>query len=99
MDEFFGSLINMDDPKHHRLRTIVSKGFTPKEVSRVEEYVRITAADLVDRVLERFREGRCDFVEHIAAALPLKVICDMMGIPEDDIARVFKWTNSILGAG
>jgi len=99
MNEFFGSMINMDDPKHHRLRTIVSKGFTPKEVSRVEEYVRITAADLVDRVLERFPEGRCDFVEHIAAALPLKVICDMMGIPEDDIARVFKWTNSILGAG
>lgn len=99
MNEFFGSMINMDDPKHHRLRSIVSKGFTPKEVSRVEEYVRITAADLVDRVLERFPERRCDFVEHIAAALPLKVICDMMGIPDDDIARVFKWTNTILGAG
>ena len=99
MNEFFGSMINMDDPKHHRLRSIVSKGFTPKEVSRVEEYVRVTAAELVDRVLERFPERRCDFVEHIAAALPLKVICDMMGIPDDDIARVFRWTNTILGAG
>jgi cytochrome P450 len=38
MNEFFGSMINMDDPKHFRLRSIVSKGFTPKEINKVEEY-------------------------------------------------------------
>ena len=81
MNEFFGSMINMDDPKHFRLRSIVSKGFTPKEVGRVEENVRVKAAEIVDRLLEQFPDKQCDFVEHVAAALPLEIICDMMGIP------------------
>jgi methyl-branched lipid omega-hydroxylase len=99
MNEFFGSMINMDDPKHYRLRSIVSRGFTPKEVTRVEGYVRDKATAIVDRVLEKFPDGECDFVEEFAAALPLEVICDMMGIPSEDTARVFHWTNVILGAG
>jgi cytochrome P450 len=99
MNEFFGSMINMDDPKHFRLRSIVSKGFTPKEVTRVEQFVKTKAAAIVDRVLEKFPEGRCDFVEEVAAALPLEVICDMMGIPAEDYSKVFHWTNVILGAG
>jgi methyl-branched lipid omega-hydroxylase len=99
MNEFFGSMINMDDPKHFRLRSIVSKGFTPKEVARVEEFVKTKAASIVDRLLEDFPDGECDFVEHVAAALPLEVICDMMGIPPSDYAKVFRWTNVILGAG
>jgi methyl-branched lipid omega-hydroxylase len=98
LNEFFGSMINMDDPKHFRLRSIVSKGFTPKEVGRVEEYVHEKAKRLVDRVLDKFPEGRCDFVEHIAAPLPLEIVCDMMGIPEEDTSRIFGWTNTILGA-
>ena len=44
MAEFFGSMIAMDDPRHFRLRSIVSKGFTPKEINRVEEYVHLKAA-------------------------------------------------------
>ena len=99
MNEFFGSMINMDDPKHFRLRSIVSKGFTPKEVTRVEGYVADTASRIVDRIQERFPEGTCDFVEHVAAALPLEVICDMMGIPAEDHDRIFRWTNTILGVG
>jgi cytochrome P450 len=99
MNEFFGSMINMDDPKHFRLRSIVSKGFTPKEVSRVEENVRVKAAEIIDRLFERFPEKTCDFVEHVAAALPLEIICDMMGIPADDYGKIFKWTNTILGVG
>ena len=94
MNEFFGSMINMDDPKHFRLRSIVSKGFTPKEVARVEQYVHEKAERLVDRLLDKFPEGQCDFVEHIAAPLPLEIICDMMGIPEEDTARIFEWTNT-----
>ena len=99
MNEFFGSMINMDDPKHFRLRSIVSKGFTPKEVSQVEDNVRVKAAEVVDRLLEQFPDKQCDFVEHVAAALPLEIICDMMGIPSDDYAKIFKWTNTILGVG
>ena len=99
LNEFFGSMINMDDPKHFRLRSIVSKGFTPKEVARVEEYVKVKAAAVVDDMLEQHPDRQCDFVEAIAAPMPLQIICDMMGIPDDESKQVFHWTNVILGAG
>ena len=67
-----GSMINMDDPKHYRLRSIVSKGFTPKEVAKIEGYVRTKARTIVDEVIERFPDRQCDFVEQIAAKLPLQ---------------------------
>src|SRR5437016_8680339 len=97
--EFYGSMINMEDPKHARLRGIVQKGFTPRMVARVEESVRGKASALVDRALERYPDGECDFVEAFAAPLPLQVICEMMGIPREDEAQIFAWTNVILGAG
>ncbi|MEN9803258.1 MAG: hypothetical protein RIS41_105 [Actinomycetota bacterium] len=99
MNEFFGSMINMDDPKHFRLRNIVSRGFTPKEITRVEEQVKDRAQKLVTDLFERFPNGECDFVEEVAAPLPLAIICDMMGIPESDHKQIFHWTNVILGVG
>lgn len=72
MNEFFGSMINMDDPKHFRLRNIVSRGFAPKEVARIEDQVRSRAEKLITDLLERFPQGECDFVEEVAAALPSK---------------------------
>ena len=99
LNEFFGSMINMDDPKHFRLRSLVAKGFTPKEVAKVEGYVTTKAAAVVDRMLEHNPGGECDFVEWIAAPLPLQIICEMMGIPDSDIEQIFAWTNVILGAG
>jgi cytochrome P450 len=95
-NEFFGSMINMDDPRHGRLRRIVSRGFTPRSLRRWEEDVQRVAGEIVDRVIEK---GRCDFVTEIAAALPLRIICDMMGIPESHHQFVFDRTNVILGAG
>ena len=94
--EFFGSMINMDDPRHARLRRIVSRGFTPRMVGRVEENVQRSADAIINDVIEK---GECDFVTEIAAALPLKIICDMMGIPESQYRFVFDRTNMILGAG
>ncbi|MEZ5247874.1 MAG: hypothetical protein R2713_01240 [Ilumatobacteraceae bacterium] len=99
MNEFFGSMISMDDPKHFRLRSIVSKGFTPKEVARIEGYVKDKARELVDDLIERFPDKECDFVTEFAAPLPLQIICEMMGIPKEDEAQIFTWTNTILGAG
>ncbi|MCB0997677.1 MAG: cytochrome P450 [Acidimicrobiales bacterium] len=99
MNEFFGSMIAMDDPKHFRLRSIVSKGFTPKEVARIEGYVKDKARELVDDLIERFPDKECDFVTEFAAPLPLQIICEMMGIPKEDEAQIFTWTNTILGAG
>ena len=99
ISEFFGSMINMDDPRHARLRGIVQKGFTPRMVAQVEQYVRNKARALVDEAIDHHPDGRCDFVETFAAPLPLQIICEMMGIPRQDEARVFAWTNVILGAG
>ena len=99
INEFFGSMINMDDPKHFRLRSIVSKGFTPKEITALEESVRVRSRSVIDRMFERFPERECDFVREVAALMPLQIICDMMGIPESDEEMIFNWTNTILGVG
>ena len=100
MAEFFGSMIMMDDPRHFRMRSIVSRGFTPKEIAKVEEYVKTKATRVVDRLIERFGEhGECDFVAEVAAPFPLQIICEMMGIPEADERQMFEWTNVILGIG
>jgi len=95
-NEFFGSMINMDDPRHGRLRRIISRGFTPRALTRLEADVQRRARATVDRVIEK---GECDFVTEIAAPLPLAIICDMMGIPESQTQYVFEQTNRILGLG
>jgi cytochrome P450 len=99
LNEFYGSMINMDDPKHFRLRTIVSKGFTPKHVAAIEEQVKRKATELVDRMLADHPDRTADFVESFAGPFPLEIICSMMGIPTTDTKRIFDWTNVILGVG
>ena len=93
--EFLGSMINMDPPRHTRFRLIVNRGFTPHQVADLEQSVQERARAIVDAVCEK---GECDFVEEIASALPLQIICDMMGIPESDYRWVFDKTNVVLGA-
>jgi cytochrome P450 len=94
--EFFGSMINMDAPRHTKLRKLVNRGFTPRMVAALEENVRAQARRIVADVAPA---GACDFVQEIAASLPLKIICDMMGIPEADNRRMFELSNVILGIG
>jgi methyl-branched lipid omega-hydroxylase len=93
--EFLGSMINMDPPRHTRFRLIVNRGFTPHQVAELEESVQQRATAIVDAIIDR---GTCDFVTEIAAALPLQIICDMMGIPESQYQWVFDKTNIVLGA-
>jgi cytochrome P450 len=92
-NEYFGSMINMDAPRHARLRRIVSRAFSPRVVAKFEDDVRVAAATIVDDLLAT---GPCDFVSHVAARLPLKIICDMMGIPDDQYEMVLANTNIIL---
>lgn len=94
--EFFGSMINMDDPRHARLRRIVSRAFTPKMLSDVTAQVEEAAASVVDGIIEK---GECDFVTEVAALLPLRIICDLMGIPPSEEQFIFERSNVILGAG
>lgn len=94
--EFFGGMINMDDPRHAKQRRIVSASFTPGMLKKIDEDVAVAARELVDAVAEK---GKCDFVADIAAPFPLKIICDMMGIPRSQYDFVFERSNIILGAG
>lgn len=94
-NEYFGSMIAMDDPRHARLRRLVSPGFTPRMLARLEESVQTVAKEIVDDVAER---GEVDFVVDVAASLPLKIVCDLMGIPRSQFEFVFERTNTILGA-
>jgi cytochrome P450 len=95
-NEYFGSMISMDDPRHARLRRIVSRAFTPKMIQKFEDDVQVTAASIVDDLLEL---GPCDFVQHVAAKLPLKIICQMMGIGAEHYDMVLRDTNTILAGG
>jgi cytochrome P450 len=92
-NEYFGSMISMDDPRHARLRRIVSRAFTPKMIKKFEEDVRRSASVIVDELLAT---GPCDFVQHVSARLPLRIICQMMGIGEEHYDLVLRDTNIIL---
>jgi cytochrome P450 len=94
--EFMGSMINMDSPRHTRLRMIVNRAFTPRRVALIDRDVHVKARQIVASISE---QGECDAVEQLAAQLPLQIICEMMGIPRDYWQRVFELTNVILGAG
>ena len=94
MMELFGSMINMDAPRHTKLRLIVNRGFTPRMVAKLEDGVVERARTIVDAVAQR---GECDLVPDVAGALPLQVICDMMGIPADEHRWMFDLSNKILG--
>ncbi|MBC8090760.1 MAG: cytochrome P450 [Pseudonocardia sp.] len=93
--EFYGSMINTDDPRHARLRRIVSRGFTPKRLAGLTEDVHATATRIVDDVIDA---GEVDAVTAISSRLPLKIVCDMMGVPESQYDFVFRKSNVILGA-
>ncbi|WP_101950010.1 cytochrome P450 [Mycobacterium sp. 3519A] len=97
--EFAGSMINLDDPRHLRLRKIVNRAFTPKVVARIEQSVRDRARAIVTDMVANHPNGEADFVAEASSPLPLQVICDMMGIPEEDEEKVFHWTTVMLGVG
>jgi cytochrome P450 len=94
LNEYFGSMINMDDPRHAKIRRIVSRAFSPRMIQRFEDQVQAVAEQVVGEVLAK---GSGDFVPDVAARLPLKIICDMMGIPEHSYGTVFDNSNAILG--
>ena len=93
MNEHFGSMINMDDPRHARLRRIVSRAFTPRMIRKFEEDVQQAAVQVVDDLLAT---GPGDFVRNVSARLPLKVICDMMGIGDEHYDMVLRNSNILL---
>src|SRR5690242_12826472 len=93
--DVFGSIIAMDNPRHARLRRLVQAAFTPRILQRAEDSIRRLASEIVDKIE---LAGECDLVADIASQLPLKVICEMMGIPDEEYGDVYAQSNMILGA-
>ncbi len=87
-------LLNMDPPRHSKLRGLVNKGFTPRRTALLTRRIEGLCSGIVDRVAER---GECDFVTEVAAELPLQVIAEMLGIPKDERRQVFDWSNQLIG--
>jgi len=96
MNEYFGSMISMDDPRHARLRRIVSGTFTPRMLNQVLDQVALTATRVVDGVVDK---GEIDFVSDVSMPFPLLVILDMMGIPHSEYDLVLQKSNIILSGG
>jgi cholest-4-en-3-one 26-monooxygenase len=88
-------MLQMDPPRHTRLRLIVNKGFTPRMIGRLHDRVREVARDIVNGIAER---GECDFVVDVAAELPLQVIAELMGVPQSDRHMLFEWSNRMIGS-
>ncbi|MCW2660297.1 MAG: cytochrome [Mycobacterium sp.] len=83
-------MMTMDPPRHTALRALVSEGFTPRQVAKLNERITDMARDVVDSVIER---GECDFVTDVAGALPSYVIAELLGIPLEDGYRLYELTE------
>ena len=89
------TILNMDPPKHHRYRRLVSKGFTPRMIGKLVDEVERRAAAVVDSVCEK---GEVDFVLDIAAQVPVQMICEMIGLEPDLWPRMVEISNHLIGS-
>ena len=87
-------MLNMDPPRHRQYRTLVSQAFTPRMIGNLHGRVRAMVREIINGVIEK---GECDFVEEVAALLPLAVICEMMGVPHEDRRHIYMLGNKMVG--
>lgn len=86
-------LINQDPPEHTATRAIISRGFTPRSIAELEDQMTQRGASIVKNAVSR---GTGNFVEEIAAELPLQAIADLIGVPQEDRHKLFEWSNQML---
>lgn len=92
LDVISNMLLYMDPPTHTRYRKIVAKVFTPASVAKLEEGVRARVAKTIDNVIEA---GKADFAADIAVPIPLHILMELMGAPEEDLPKFYDWTERI----
>jgi len=88
------SMIGMDPPAHARYRKLVSGGFTPRTIRALEPHTHEIVREILDRIEPK---GHCDFVTDVAAELPLQVIAEFLGVPQEDRHAIFEWSNRLIG--
>ncbi|BAC73553.1 steroid C27-monooxygenase [Streptomyces avermitilis] len=90
-------MLNMDPPEHTRVRQIVQRGFTPRAIRALEDTLRRRARSIVETALaDAGPDGSFDFVTQVACELPLQAIAELIGIPQDDRAKIFDWSNKMI---
>ncbi|SCL56960.1 Cytochrome P450 [Micromonospora citrea] len=87
-------ILSMDPPEHTRLRRLVAKAFTARRVEALRPRTRKVADELVDGMLAAGPPA--DLVEHLATPLPIRVICDLLGVPVTDQDRFHTWSEAIV---
>lgn len=87
------SMMEFDPPEHTRLRRLVQPGFTPKVVATYESAFRKLVGVVLDRVLPL---GEFDFVTEIARELPIRMLCRLLGIPEEDAGKMVAWGDQMI---
>jgi cytochrome P450 len=85
--------VTKDPPEYNRIRRLISAGFTPRMVGRLEEQIRVRTERILD---DAAAAGEIDFVPDVAYQLPMHVIADIVGIPEEDRPEVFRITDLIM---
>lgn len=87
-------LVNMDPPQHVKFRKLVAQGFTPRMIRNMTPKVRNEVNELLDGL-----EGQdvIEFVTAVAAELPLRIICELIGVPREDRWKIFDWSNRLIG--
>lgn len=87
-------LVVTDPPRHPKLRKVISGVFTPRTMRRLEDGVRSTVARLLGHAGEE-----CEFVDSVAARLPVAMICDLLGVPAADQDWMYHLTSTAFGGG
>jgi linalool 8-monooxygenase len=92
-DKTEAPMISMDPPEHNQYRRMVSPGFAPRRVRQVEERIR----ERVIAILDHLKDAEtCDFVTDIAAELPIQMLAELMGVPQEDRNKLFEWSNALI---
>jgi len=89
------SLISIDPPRHRQLRNIVTQAFTPRSVAGLSERITAIVNELLDRVATA---GHMDIIDDLSYPLPVIVIAEMLGIPQEDRERFKVWSDAVVGA-
>ena len=87
-------MLNMDAPHHTRLRKIISRGFTPRAIGRLEDELAQRAQNIAKTAAAA---GNGDFVEQVSCELPLQAIAGLLGVPQEDRTKLFHWSNEMIG--
>jgi len=88
------SILTLDEPAHTRQRRLINKGFTPRQVRRLEPHIRELSNEILDEIEAR---GEIEFVADVAIHVPLIVIAELMGLDPDAREQLYKWSDAMVG--